>query len=312
MDKHNTVGIDVSKAFFDVCFLDNKENKRYNNNIKGFEKFLLDLKEHSRSKIVMEDTGCYHKRLQAFLYSSLEADRAVIVANPKRIRDFAKARGRLAKTDKLDAVIIAEYGSVMGNTGKMQRSKTAEKLHTLCVRRRQLSNILKQELNNKESCLDKEMAKSIMKHRAYLEQELQKIERLITKEIASDEELKEKAKCLRSIKGVGVVLTATLLADMPELGHLDKRQIAALVGVAPMNCDSGNMRGKRFIRGGRPEVRNMLYMATFVGIRFNAVLKAHYEALVARGKPFKVAIVACMRKLLIYINSLFQKNFSYA
>ena len=303
--KYSTIGIDVSKENLDICFLPTGETAQYSNDTKGIKAFIKELKKHSFDRIIMENTGCYHKKLNNHLrtlYSN------VYEQNAKRIRDFAKAMGLLAKTDKLDAYVIANYGEKIKIEANIHRSKAAEVLKSYVLRRQQIVTMKTQEATHKESCLNKEMKKSIEKTIEYLEMKIKEIEVKIKELLKGDEYLSKAAKRLAQINGVGDVLIMTLLSDMPELGYLNKRQIAALAGGAPMNYYSGFMRGKRHIQGGRKNVRNSLYMAVLSGTRTNNVLKAYYNRLIERGKTPKMALTACMRKLLIYINSVFCKE----
>ena len=305
---NNIIGIDISKHFFDICILPCKKFTRFPNNIDGFKDFLLLLEKSKFDKILMEDTGCYHKALYNFLHKHYDN---VFVINPKRIRDFAKSIGRLAKTDTLDAYVIALYGEKMDIIAKMMRSPASEKLRSFVVRRKQLINLRKQEHNHIETCLDNSLKSSIRKIIKSLDKEIKIIEQSIQKIIQSDEYFKSVYNCLIKIRGVGNVLITTLLCDLPELGYLNKRQIAALAGVAPMNCDSGAMRGSRHIQGGRFDIRKALYMAAVSSTINNPVIKIYYSHLKSLGKPSKVALVACMRKLLIHINSTFYKEFIF-
>ena len=303
--KYSTIGVDISKHFLDICIFPTGEMHRYENNTKGFKEFKCLLNKHSFERILMEDTGCYHKALYKFLTQYFEN---VFVINPKRIRDFAKSCGRLAKTDQLDAYIICMYGEKMNVISKIMRSPAAEKLRGYVVRRRQLINLRKQEYNHLETCLNDDFKAGIYKMINFIDEEIKKIEQLSKELIKKEEKFKFIYNRLNKINGVGDVLITTLMSDMPELGYLNKRQIAALAGVAPMNCDSGRMRGTRHIQGGRGNVRHALYMSTLSAAKSNDVIKAYYIHLREQGKPAKVALTACMRKLLIYINSVFYKE----
>lgn len=214
--------------------------------------------------------------------------------NPKRIRDFAKSSGRLAKTDKLDALIIATYGEKMNIISKIRRSPASEKLRAFVVRRRQLINLRKQEYNHIETCLDDEFKTSIYKIITSIDEEIKVVEKAMKELIKNDEFYTAVYHRLNQIMGVGDVLITTLLSDLPELGYLNKRQIAALAGLAPMNCDSGKMRGSRHIQGGRASVRHALYMGVLSASTTNTVIKEYYNHLREQGKPAKVALTACI------------------
>lgn len=303
---YSTIGIDISKHFLDVCYLPTGEVAQFTNDEQGFKDFVKALKKSSFEKILMEDTGCYHKAFYHFLLSKFDN---IFVINPKRIRDFAKSLGRLAKTDKLDAFVIATYGERMNIISKIKRSASSEKLKAFVIRRRQLINIRKQEYNHIETCLDEDFKVSIGRIIESIDNEIKIIEKSIKDLIKNDKFYKAVYKRLTQITGVGDVLITTLLSDLPELGYLNKRQISSLAGLAPMNCDSGKMRGSRHIQGGRSSVRQALYMGTLSAIKANDVIKQYYEHLIDEGKPSKVALTACMRKLLIHINSVFCKEF---
>ena len=303
---YSTIGVDISKHFLDVCFLPTGEVAQFPNTEAGFKDFFKTLESSSFERILMEDTGCYHKSFYHFL---LKHFNNVSVINPKRIRDFAKSSGRLAKTDKLDAFIIASYGERMNIIEKIRRSPTAEKLRAFVIRRRQLVNLRKQEYNHIETCLDNEFKTSIYKIIKSLDDEIKTVEKAMKELIKNDDFYKSIYKRLSQIMGVGDVLITTLLSDLPELGYLNKRQITSLAGLAPMNCDSGKMRGSRHIQGGRASVRHALYMGVLSATTTNNVISEYYNHLREQGKPAKVALTACMRKMLIYINGVYQKEF---
>ena len=303
---YSTIGVDISKHFLDICMLPTGEICRYSNDKNGFEKLLGLLNKHSFERILMEDTGCYHKAFYKFLIQYFDN---VFIINPKRIRDFARSSGRLAKTDQLDAYIIAMYGERMNIISKITRSPAAEKLRAYVVRRRQLISLRKQEYNHIETCLDDDFKSSIYKIIKFIDDEIKQIEKAMKDLIKSDDRFKSIYDRLNQINGVGDVLITTLMSDLPELGYLNKRQIASLAGLAPMNCDSGKMRGSRHIQGGRASVRHALYMAALSATKTNDVIKIYYTHLREQGKPGNVALTACMHKLLIYINSVFNKEF---
>lgn len=304
--KYSTIGIDISKHFLDICILPTKETMRLSNDETGFKKFLNFLQQHTFKKILLEDTGCYHKRFVEFMTQYYQN---IYVVNPKRIRDFAKSMNLLAKTDKLDAYVIATFGIKMNVKAKIKYPPLVEKLRIIAARRNQLVALRKIEKNHLESCLNLEMRLDITQMILLLNEKIKKLEIELAELIKSDEYYRKIYDRLQEIKGVGDILITTLLSELPELGYLNKREIAALVGIAPINRDSGNMRGKRSIRCGRGSVRKVLYLSVMSAIRFNDVIKAFYDRLIAKGKQPKVAQVACMRKLIIYINSIFAENF---
>jgi transposase len=250
--------------------------------------------------IVVEATGGYEEALVLALY---EAGLPVALVSPQRVRQYARARGLLAKTDGIDANNLAEYGKNIQPRLFVAKSEAGRRLSAMVGRRRQLGNMLKTEKNRLRTAY-LEMKSSIRTVIACLEAEVKRLDDEICEFMKQHEDFKEQQKLLRTAKSIGPVTSATLLADLPELGKLDRKQIAALVGVAPMNHDSGKKRGYRKTKGGRPEIRSVLYMAALSGIRYNPVIKAQYEQLVKRGKEKKVAITACMRKTLTILNAM--------
>jgi transposase len=301
---YTVIGVDMSKDRFDVFDAQHKVFKDFSNDTAGLKAFIKGLPP--RSRIVVESTGRYHLALTNAL-SERKID--VCVVNPKKIRDFAKASGTLAKTDKLDAKIIAEFGIKMNP--RTTKATIAEPFRMLVARRRQLVQMINGEVSRREGVNDKEILASIERIEQTLKGEVENIDRQIKEFVRQNADYATKMKMLAAVKGVGFVTAVSLLAEMPELGKTDKRKIAALAGLAPFNCDSGSIRGQRHIRGGRSEIRSILYMAAVAAtIRAkNGILKDHYNSLRERGKAFKVAIVACMRKLIIHLNAL-MANFS--
>jgi transposase len=226
----------------------------------------------------------------------------VVVANPRQVRDFARATGKLAKTDVLDAQVMARFAAAIKPTPRPLPDDQAQEFADVLARRRQVVEMITAEGNRLSSIRNKEVRRHIKDHIAWLEREL--ADNDLRRSIKESPVWREKDNLLRSVPGVGPVLSATLLADLPELGILNRRQIAALVGVAPLNRDSGNFRGKRSVWGGRAKVRAVLYMATLVATRHNAVIRTFYQHLCAAGKEKKVALTACMRKLLTILNAM--------
>jgi len=225
------------------------------------------------------------------------------MVSPQRVRQYAKARGLLAKTDKLDAQNLAEYGKNINPRLFVAKSEAGRRLSAMVGRRKQLGEMQKAEKNRLRT-VQVEIKASIQTVIACLEGEVKRLDEEIREFMKEHADFQAQEKLLRSAKSIGPVTAATLLADLPELGKLDRKQIAALVGVAPMNQDSGRKRGYRRTKGGRPEVRSVLYMAVLTGIRYNPVIKAHYKQMVSRGKEKKVAITACMRKTLTILNAM--------
>ena len=256
--------------------------------------------------IVFESTG----GLEMLAVSSLiEKHLPVVVINPRQIRDFAKATGRLAKTDSIDADTIARFARDIRPEVRPIKDEHTQLLSALNARRRQIVDMLVAEKNRLYSA-QKPNIKSIQKHIQYLERTLEDINNDINKTIKKSPTWRENDRILQSFKGVGPVVSATLLCDLPELGTLNRKKIATLVGVAPLNCDSGRFRGRRRIKGGRANVRRKLYMAAVASIRHNPMMKEFYDKLIDAGKPPKLALTACMRKILTILNAM-MKNRTY-
>jgi transposase len=298
--KEHFVGIDVAKAWLDVAVLGEQDMMQFANTKTGIAKMVRRLVQLEPQRIVVEATGGYEEALVLALFA---AGLPVALVSPQRVRQYAKAKGLLAKTDKLDAQNLAEYGKSIQPRLFVAKSEEHKRLSALVARRKQLEEMLQTERNRLRtaSC---QMRASLQRTIAFLEAEMQEMEEEIHTFLQKHADFQAQEKLLRSAKSIGPVTAATLLADLPELGQLDRKQIAALVGVAPMNQDSGRKRGYRKTKGGRPAVRNALYMSTLTGIRYNPILKAQYEQLLKRGKEKKVAITACMRKMLTILNAM--------
>jgi transposase len=307
--KGHFVGIDIAKDKFDVAIHGEKRGWEVANHKKGIAKFVQQLGGWKTELIVVEATGGYEEALVLALF---EAGSPVALVSPQRVRQYAKAKGLLAKTDKLDAQLLAEYGKTIQPRLFVGKSEARKRLSALVGRRKQLNDILQAEKNRLRT-ESGSICSSLERVIVCLETELHQMNKEIRTLIQEHTDLQQQEKLLRTAKSIGPVTAATLLADLPELGQLDRQQIAALVGVAPMNYDTGKKRGYRKTKGGRPEVRRALYMSTLTGIRYNPVLKPHYEQLVKRGKEKKVAITACMRKMLIILNAMIrdQQPFRY-
>jgi transposase len=251
--------------------------------------------------VVLEATGRYERPAAAAIAAS---GIAVAVVNPRRARDFAKATGRLAKTDEIDAEVLARFAAAIGPSPSVLPDEEAQALQAILTRRRQILEMLTAE-NNRLRMAPEAVAKRIRAHMKWLEKEIERTDRDLDEAVEANTTFKANEALLRSVPGVGPVLARTLLAELPELGTLTHKRLCALVGVAPFNRDSGQRRGKREVWGGRAPVRAALYMATLlVATRHNPVLKRFYERLLRAGKPKKVALVACMRKLLSILNAV--------
>lgn len=298
------IGIDVSKAMLDIFISSRNKYIQAQNNATGIKKLIKEFRLYSNVLVVMESTGGYEKYAAQAL---AKVGISVAIINPRQIRDFAKALGKLAKTDRIDAEVIAIFAEKMQPKANVVCDENQQKLAAYNVRRRQLIDMITMEKNRLDKA-NKEMKKSIQHIIKLLEKELQKMNEFLAKFIKCNDKYVEKDKLLQTIKGVGSVVSASIIADLPELGSLSGKEISALAGLAPLNRDSGKMRGKRAIWGGRASVRHILYMATLVAIRYNAKIKIFYERLCAAGKLKKVAITACMHKLLIIMNAMIKNN----
>jgi transposase len=295
------VGIDVCKARLDVALLPRGEALSLTNDEEGIEALTQKLVEASATLVVLEATGGYERPLVAALAAS---QIAVAVLNPRQARDFAKATGRLAKTDKIDALVLARFAEAIRPTPKAPPEAEALEFQAILARRRQIIGMMVAEKNRLGASTSKKVRSRLEAHIRWLEKELARIDRDLEEVINQSPTFKENEALLRSVPGVGPVLSRTLLAELPELGSLSPRELSALVGVAPLNRDSGIFRGRRSVWGGRAKVREALYMGALIASRHNPHIKTFYERLVASGKPKKVALVACMRKLLTILNAV--------
>lgn len=298
------IGIDVSKATLDVAALPDGEAWTVTNDDAGLAQLTPRLVALAPVAIVLEATGGF-EMLAALTLA--QAGLPVAVVNPRQVRDFAKAMGRLAKTDAIDAGILALFAQRIRPDPRPLPDEAALLLEGLLARRRQIVDMLTAE-KNRLGFARGPIKRDINQHIRWLEKRLAEVEGDLQDAVTASPLYQAKADLLRSVPGVGQVTTRTLLAALPELGQLSRHQIAALVGVAPMNRDSGTMRGKRMVWGGRAPVRAVLYMAVLVGIKHNPVLRTFYDRLRAAGKPFKVAATACMRKLLTILNAMLHHN----
>lgn len=301
------IGIDVSKERLDVAEHASGEHWSVTNDEKGIASLAKRLKETPPSLIVLEATG----KLEKAVASALAMEKLpLVIINPRQIRDFAKAIGRLAKTDSIDAAVLAHFAAVIRPEERPLRDQKTEELAELVARRRQLLGMIVAEKNRLQRA-SKPVSKMIKKHIRWMEKEVAVLDDDLEASIRNTPQWRQKDEILQSVPGVGPVLSTTLLAAMPELGDLDSRQIAALAGVAPMNRDSGRFQGKRCVWGGRAHVRTVLYMAALAATRFNPVIQAFHKRLISAGKKNKVAITACMRKLLVILNAMVRKKTSW-
>ncbi len=295
------VGIDISKAFLDVCFLPSGEILRLPYTKVGLSKLLHAIDDEPNSLIVMEATGGLERPLAQVMS---EAGYATSVANPRQMRNFARATGELAKTDKIDAYIIASFAKMMQPAGRYSHDTQRSEIMAYTTRRRQVIDLLSAEGTRLDQTYDLKIKRRIKAHITWLKKEQIALDASIKETISVHPVWRHHHDQMVSVPGVGEATASTLISSLPELGSLSRKEIAALAGLAPFAQDSGTMRGKRRIRGGRREIRRVLYMAALVGTRYNPVLKEFYQRLVAKGKVKKAAIVACMRKLLVILNSM--------
>lgn len=300
MTTSSYVGIDVSKVRLDMAVLGKGQEKQVDNSQAGIAELVVWMQELQPELIVVEATGGYQRAVVEVLF---QAGLPVAVVNPARVRQFARACGLLAKTDKLDARVLAEFGQRVQPRRYEGKSQAEKELSALLVRRKQLEEMLKAEQNRLRT-IAPSLRGSVERMIVVLQEEKKRLDEQIRGLMNEQKAWQEQSEILRSAPGVGPVTTATLLAELPELGKMDRKKIAALVGVAPMNYDSGRKRGYRKTKGGRGEVRSVLYMATLVATRRNPAIRTQYQHLLKRGKEKKVALTACMRKFLTILNAM--------
>jgi transposase len=294
------VGIDVSKRTLEIAVRPEESRWTVQNDEKGIGELADALRRMKPTMVVLEATGGLEIPLVAAL---AQAKLPVIVVNPRQVRDFARATGKLAKTDAIDAAAIAHFGDAVRPEIRPIKDEQAQELSALLARRRQLVEMLTAE-KNRLQIARKRIRKDIEAHIAWLEKRLKDVNGDLSKSIKEIPAWRQKDEILQSTPGVGPVLSVTLLAGLPELGSLNRREVAHLVGVAPLNRDSGQHQGKRCVWGGREQVRSVLYMSTLSAVRCNPVIGAFYQRLMGAGKGHKVAMTACMRKLLVILNTM--------
>ncbi len=298
------IGIDVAKATLDVASEPASAlgaRATLSNDAAGHAALVAALTPLALTLIVLEATGGYERAVTVALAA---AGLPVVVVNPRHVRDFAKATGQLAKTDRLDAAVLARFAAQVQPAQRPVLDTTTHALRELLARRQQLVTMLTQERNRLAQARDRGIRRDLQQHIRWLERRVHTSDEDLRQAIEASPAWRVRDQLLQSVPGVGPVTAQTLLATLPELGTLSRRQIAALVGVAPLNRDSGQWRGRRQVWGGRAPVRAALYMAAFAGVRHNAVLRAFYQHLRAAGKPAKVALVATMHKLLTILNAM--------
>ena len=299
------IGIDVAKHHLDVHQHQLGDSFRVDNDHAGWSKLIQRIEQRSLTLIAIESTGGYEAAIVAELHA---ADLPVAVVNPRQVRDYARATGRLAKTDRIDAAVLAEFGQAVRPRRTAVPDAITLQIKALVTRRRQLRQLHQAEANHTEHVADEAIARSIARTIKAVDKELAWVEAELERVIRTSPMWQRKFQLLISVPGIAEVTAAAMLAGLPELGTLNRRQVAALVGVAPINRDSGLMRGRRTTGGGRTEVRTALYMPTLVAIRHNPLIHKFYERLLKNGKAKMTAVVACMRKLVILLNAIIKQN----
>jgi len=294
------VGIDVSTTTLDVAIVPDIQHWQVPNDSKGINELVENLITLQPTGVVMEATGGFEMPVAVALY---QANIIAALVNPRQVRDFARSLGILAKTDKLDATIIAKFAEATKPEPRPLPDASSQELKALVMRRRQLMEMLTIEKNRLHAAMPQLHAR-IQLNVDWLLKQIEEVDNDISGLIQASPLWRAKDNLLQSVPGVGPVLSQAILADLPELGQLNSKQVAALVGVAPFNRDSGNLRGRRSIWGGRANLRKIVYMSTLVATRYNPVIRPFYQRLVDAGKAKKVALVACMRKLLIILNAM--------
>jgi transposase len=307
MGQQKFIGIDVCKARLDVAFRPGGEALTVSNDARGIARLLKIVKSAEPDCVVLEATGGFELRLLEELSANSVP---VVLVNPRQVRQFARASGRLAKTDTIDAAVLAHFAEVMQPSERLLPDAKTRELRALLARRRQLVEMITAETNRKTHALEV-VRQGIAVTIRCLKRQVAILDREVAGFIQQMPAWRRKAELLRTTPGVGPITSATLLAQLPELGALNRKQIAALVGVAPFNRDSGMMRGQRRIWGGRSQVRTVLYMCTVAALRRNPVIQAFYQRLRAAGKPGHVAVVACMHKLIMILNAMLNQGTSW-
>lgn len=298
------VGIDVGKSQLDIFIHERELHLTVPNTPEDIRKLLGRLSRYRLARIVVEATG---RREYELVSQAADKDLPIIIANPLKVRRFAGAAGILAKTDKVDSAVIAAYAATMKPEVRPLACKNIRKIKDLMVRRRQLIEMSTME-KNRLDVMPKPLHAELKRHVDFIARQIEKVDKLINKAVDNIDEWREKRDILLSVPGIGPTVVNTLLADLPELGHLGRKQISALAGVAPFNRDSGSMRGKRRIRGGRASVRTILFMAIMTSVQHNPVIKAFYRRLVDSGKHKKVALTACIHKMVTILNAMLKSG----
>jgi transposase len=299
------VGIDVAKRHWDAAIAGRRGVRRFMADAAGLAELMAWLKKLKAQLVCLEATGGYERSLCASLH---QRNFRVSVVNPRQIRDFARSAGELAKTDAIDAGVIARYAATFHPEPDDPPTPAQERLRTLRVRRQQVVHSLTQEKNRLATAPDAEARELIQEAIDFYKRQLRELDRRLTELTSADPVFRQRLALLVSVPGVGVVTAAALLAELPELGAMNRGQAAKLVGLAPINRDSGSLRGKRMIGGGRSQVRRSLYMATITATQHNKFIRSYYRRLLERGKAKMTALGACMRKLLLILNAMLKNQ----
>jgi transposase len=302
------IGVDVGKFQLDAYIYERDIHIEVENTAKGIKTLLGRLRRYTVDRIVVEATGRYERDLAD---AAMGYELPIIIVNPMIVRRYAGAVGQLAKTDKIDSAIIAEFAAVLQPEVRALNSKETRKIRDYLARRRQLLTMSTME-KNRLKIMPKFLHADIRRVINHLTKQVEKIDRQLDKLISEQDDWQRKREIMLSMPGIGPAVVNTLLGDLPELGTMTQKQVAALTGVAPFNRDSGNLRGKRRIRGGRYTVRTMLFMAVLTSIQHNPVIRCFYHRLVAQGKHKKVALTACIRKMIIMLNAMIRDDKMWA
>lgn len=300
VSKEVNVGVDVGKAQLDIYIFERDVYFTVENNPKGICKALGRISRYKVERIVCEATGRYE---HALVEAAIDKGLPIIISNPIHIRRYAGAIGQLAKTDEIDCRLIAKYAAVIQPKVRKHKTKIIIKIKDMLVRRRQLMTMMTME-KNRYQIMPTFLKTDIKRVIFHLKRQLEKVDKQLSMLIEKEDSWQKKREIMLSMPGIGPIVVNTLLGDLPELGALTNKQIAALTGVAPYNRDSGKLRGKRRIRGGRSSVRTIMFMAVLTSVQHNPVIKQFYQRLVAAGKHKKVALTACIRKMIIMINAM--------
>lgn len=298
------VGIDIGKSMLDMCIYEVDIYTQYPNTPEGIRQLLKQLSRYKVTRIVVEATGGYER---ALVETCADKELPLIIVQPMQVRQFAKAQGIIAKTDKLDSHLIAQFGAVMKPEPKPLNSKKVRYIRDLLSRKRQLNDMRTQELNRQHKA-PTVLTATHNRMIKVLDKEIEWVNKLLAKAVSEVTEWQRTYEIVSSTPGIGDGVAFTLLGELPELGNLSARKIAALCGLAPFNRDSGAMKGRRRIQGGRAPIRTVLYMAMLSAIQCNSIIKRFYQKLVAQGKHKKVALTACMRKMMTMLNAMVRDN----